>query len=256
MPRPSLSLPVGLLVTLALAVPSTAAAAPTATAAQGSLPKPAMKLSTFADRLERGLTTRGCPGLKTLLKDSLIRLTCPFSNRKLKAAFKGFKVTGVRQYGTGAVLDFTDGEAKKGASYVLALGPGRKWSIMWNPITNKRTTARRGTGPLAGHQNAIGKFLPAVRDGNCDEYFRYAITPLGEKKATSCRLALTPPDGFYLGLQEDLRANPNAQPVLMGGNRTFVFYALQTGATYRTLVSFKTPPAANQPYLVVGTERV
>ena len=248
----------GLVAVLALVLPAPAsAAAPTAAASQAATPAPEPRESvrTFARRLERALTTRNCPGLATINRTSQFRLPCPSrSNRRIRAAFRGFDVRGTGQYGTGGAIDFTDGEAPRGGTYVLALGQNRRWSIILAPLTNRRTTDRRRVPGLAGHRNAVTQFLPAVRDGNCDAYFKYAVTPPNETKAQSCRAAFGR-DGLYTAVQADLRANPNPQVTPLGGNRLFAFFGIQTGAVYRTAATFRTPPAADEPYLVISTER-
>ena len=231
--------------------------APSAAAAQSPAPKPAMKVATFASKLEKALTTPNCPGLKTLQKWGQIRLPCPStSNKKIKAAFKGFRVTGTRTYGTGAVIDFVDAEAPKGGTYILLLSGDREWSIVYAPLTNTRTSRFGTVTGLSGHQNAVNNFLTSVRDGNCDLYFRFTATPRGEKKAQSCAAAFTPPNGFYVGLQADLKANPNTVATPIGGNRRFAFFSVVTGQTYRTAVSMRTGRGANVPFLTVTTERV
>jgi hypothetical protein len=248
MHRLPFTLPAGLLLGLALAAPAPAVA-------QTATPKPAVAAATFAERLERALTRTGCPGLATLNKYGQIRLPCPSrSNRRIKAAFRGFKVRGTRTYGTGAVIDFTSGEAPRGGSYVLLLSAQRRWSIVFAPITNRRTT-RDALGSSAGHQNAANGFTTAVRDGSCDGYFRFAVTPPGQRKTQACSDAFGA-NGLYTGLQADLRANPGVTPALLGGNRTFAFFALRTGSTYRTAATLRTGRGAAEPFLVITTERV
>ena len=259
MPR-LVPLPAGLLLVLALALPAPAAAAgapPTATAAQAETPRPAVPAATFAKRLQRALTRRGCPGLKTINRLGQVQLPCPStSSRRIRRAFKGFKVRGTRTYGSGAVIDFTDREAPKGGTYVLMLSEDRQWSIVFPAITNRRTTRDDGPGDLTGPQNALANFLPAIRDGDCDAYFRFAVTPASETKEQSCARAFSDPPGLYLDLQRDLRATPDATPAPLGGNRTIAFFALRTGATYRTAATIRSSAGSPEPYLVISTERV
>ena len=258
MHRPLLLAAAGLVAVLALVLPAPASAAvPTAAASQAPAPAPEPRESvrTFARRLERALTTRGCPGLTTINRTSQVRLPCPSrSNRTIRRAFEGFDVRGTGQYGTGGVIDFTDREARRGAAYVLALGQNRRWSILFAPLTGRRSTDLRRVPGLAGHQNALAMFLPAVRDANCDDYFRYAVTPPNETKAQSCRAAFGP-DGLWTAVQADLRATPNPQVTPLGGNRLFAFFAVRTGAVYRTAATLRTGRGAAVPYLVVSTER-
>jgi hypothetical protein len=246
------------LLAAALLVPASAAAAESAvaTAAQAGTPRPAVPAATFAKRLQRALTRRGCPGLRSINRLGQVRLPCPSSSsRRIRRAYRGFRVRGTRTYGSGAVIDFTDREAPRGGSYVLLLSEHRRWSIVFPGITGRRTTRDDGPGDLTGARNAIAGFLPAVRDGSCDGFFRLAVTPPGESKERSCATAFGP-NGLYLGLQGDLRATPDAVPSPLGGNRTFQFFALRTGATYRTVATLRSPQGAGEPYLVISTERV
>lgn len=239
-------LPAALLAALLLAAPASAQDAP---------PRPAVPVATFAKQIERALTTRGCPGLTAINRLGQVRLPCPSSSRRLARAFRGFRVRGTRTYGTGAVIDFTDAEAPRGGTYVLALSQRRRWSIVFAPITNRLTSRDRGPGDLTGAQAALAGFLPAVRDGDCDGYFRFAVTGPTETRAQACRTAFGA-DGLYTGLQQDLRATPGATPSPLGGNRTFAFFALRTGTTYRTAITLRTAAGASEPFLVLTTERV
>ena len=248
------------LLLAALVMPAAtpaAAAAPTATAAQAAAPRPAVPVATFAKRLQRALTRRRCPGLKAINRLGQVRLPCPArSSRRIRRAFKGFRVRGTRTYGSGAVIDFTDREAPRGGTYVLMLSKDRRWSIVFPAITNRRTSRDDGPGDLTGPQNALAGFLPAIRDGDCDAYFRFAVTPASESREQACTSAFAEPDGLYLGLQRDLRATPDAAPAPLGGNRDVAFFALRTGATYRTAATIRSPAGSPEPYLVISTERV
>jgi hypothetical protein len=254
-----LILPLLVLAVVLIAGPPAPASAPsaqtpTARAAQAARPSPAVPVSSFARRLQRALTRRGCPGLAAINRAGQIVLPCPSASRRAARAFRGFRVRGTRTYGTGAVIDFTDAEAPRGGTYVLALTRSRRWSIVFAPRTDRRTSRDPGPGDLTGPQAALAGFLPAVRDGDCAGYFRFAVTRPGETPAQACRTAFGE-RGLYTGLQGDLRATPGAQPAPMGGNRTFAFFALRTGATYRTAITMRSPPGATEPFLVLTTER-
>jgi hypothetical protein len=229
-----------LLTAFALTIAVIAAPA----AAQAQTPQPAEPIGAFAKRLERALTKKRCPGLKAINAVGQIALPCPSSSARYRKAFKNFKIRGSRAYGTGGIIDFTDGEAPKGANYVVTLGEGNRWSIVAAPYTRMRLSRETSPGDTAGHEEVLSRFLPAVRDGDCEGYFATAATT--GTKEEECRQALGP-DGSYIGLQADLRAHPESAPELLGGTSVFVFYALRTGSTYRTVVTARPPRRRASP---------
>jgi hypothetical protein len=222
---------------------------PTTPAAQESI-------SAYAQRLQRALTTKGCPGLDTqinLRNESGKFLPCPSasSGAAARRGLSGFRVTGSAAYGTGAVVDYTAGEAPPpgSASYVLARGPSGRWAILEGYLVGKRTV---GTSPLrAGYENVATKWLAAVRDSDCRAFFRWAVTK-SKDATTACRKELP----LYANLRKALQADPGAKPRWLGGNGTLGFFALETSKprpAYRTLIALKSSPGASEPYLVFTT---
>jgi hypothetical protein len=223
--------------------------------AQAATPKPADSPKTFAKRLTRALTTKKCPGLKGINAVSEIQLACPRSSAAAKKEWRKFKVLGTRAYGTGIVVDFKSAGHPKGATFVGALGLDRKWSLISQVDVGRRTSNKKGPSDRASQGAVLDRFLVAVRDGNCDEYFATADT--GQlAKEEACRQAFEAPNGFYLPLQESIRGNPDAKPGYIGGNPVFQFLAYPAGDVYRTAILVKTRAGAPTPWLVLATVRV
>jgi hypothetical protein len=232
-----------LIVGAALLVTTPAQAAPT----------PRQSLGNFAQKLERALTKKRCPGLKRINRYSELQLLCPSSSRTARRATKGFDVLGYKTYGTGGVIDFKDARSPDGASFVLGLGERRNWSIVEEVETGQRTTNRPSPADTSEVSEALGYFMLAVRDGDCTGYWDYSVTgDLDQEEA--CEAAFGVPDGIYIPLQDSLLANPNDVPYHIGGNPVFQFYGYQAGDTYRTAVVQRLSTA--ESWLVLATVRV
>jgi hypothetical protein len=217
-------------------------------------PKPAAPLSNFAQRVATALTNPACPGLQEINANAQFTLPCPAKDRnpRARAAFRNFKITGIATYGTGGVIDFTDAEAPRGATYVTTLGPGRRWIIVAAPIFNRPTAGTRLSGE-AGYRRALDNFLRAVRRNDCNGFYRWLATPPALSKAQACKEGLA----SYAPLRDQLKSHPNAKPFKLGGNTEFVYYGLWTGKQYRTLPVAKTQqPPATVPHLVVTSSRI
>ena len=213
-------------------------------------PKPADSLAELAKRTQTALTTENCPGLDQVnVKDeAAITLGCPTTDDKAAEAYEGFTVKGGAEYGSGAVVDYTDKEAPNGGTLIATLGPSGRWSYLANERTGEPTigTQPENREPMETVLN--DHFIPAVRDRDCDEFFKYAVTRLQDPQA-ACKEEFP----LYQGLTDALKADPDARPVWLGGNKRLGFFALQTDKPkpeYRTLVVSKTGPDANQPFLV------
>jgi hypothetical protein len=225
----------------------------------GPVPKAKEPLSGFEKRLTaaaHAAAAGNCAATTAFGKTSQFNMPCKGPQHK---AFAGFKVTGGATYGAGAVVEYTDAEV---ASKTHVVGfPGV------SPTTSRNTgvyplavsTSGRyvyqpaGSGPVfpgsyigtkptgwAGADAEAVKFLTAVRDNNCDTWFKNVITPNGMAKKTACQLGLIKSYG-------PLRQELIAQPVKLNredGNGVFYFYRLDTGKTTGTLgIARDQPPA-------------
>jgi hypothetical protein len=214
--------------------------------------EPREDIAAYADRLETALTSPDCEGLEKINDPELsgFPLPCPPRKAETKKAFAGFEVLGAASYGTGAVIDFTDGEAPDGAAYVLTLAEDRNWYIDTSPITEQLSVGTE-IESKAGSAEVLDDFLDAIRDQDCEEFFRTSVT-MSQDPQTACEEGLP----LYDEVAAVLEASEGVEPVLLGGNRGFAFYGLTTDEperAYRTAIVVKTAEGANEPYLVDRT---
>jgi hypothetical protein len=219
-------------------------------------PKPRESLAKFAARVQAALTQPKCPGLQQINADAQFILPCPSTARDPRArqAFANFRVTGSREYRTGGVIDFTDAEAPRGGTYVVALGKDRRWVILSAPKFDQAIakTKPRNQGDF---EKALDRFLPAVEKRRCDEFFKYSFTQ-SQNKQVACRQEL---GRAYEPLRRALRASGDAEPFLLGGNREILFFGLLTdkpNEQYRTIPVIRAGQDTTTPYLVLTTSRV
>jgi hypothetical protein len=217
-------------------------------------PKPKEPVSAYAATIQKAMTTPNCVGLNqvNIKGESGFVLPCPATdkNPQAKRAFANFKVTGSEAFGTGGVIDFTDGEAAKGGTYIVAVGVSGRWHIDAAPLLGHRTVG--GKPDRAGFDGPIKPFLTAIRTNDCKAFFDWAITQSQDVKK-ACREELP----LYKNVAAALKAQPDVKPSFLGGNADAAFYSLRTDKpkpTYRTLAVVKTQPPAPKPYLVLGTD--
>jgi hypothetical protein len=217
-------------------------------------PKPKEPVSAYAATVQKAMTTPSCVGLNqvNIKGESGFVLPCPATdkNPKAKRAFANFKVTGSAGYGTGGVIDFTDAEAAKGGTYIVAVGASGRWHINYAPILGRKSV---GTKPdRAGFDRPIKPFLDAIRTSNCKAFFDWSLTQ-SHTAAEACRKELP----GYKNLAAALKAQPDVKPSFLGGNAEAAFYSLRTDKpkpVYRTLTVVKSAPRDPKPYFVLGTD--
>ena len=99
---------------------------------------------------------------------------------------------------------------------------------------------------------AAEEMVAAIRANDCNRFYAAVITPQGLPKDQACRQELTE---AYGPLRQQLERDKEAKPERLDGNDQFMFYALQTGDQYRTLIVGRTQPGAQKPYLGFVTFR-
>ena len=221
-------------------------------ASTAEVAEPKEDISAYADRIATALTSPDCEGLEEINdpEKSGFLLPCPADKAQTRRAFEGFKVLGSASYGSGAVIDYTDGEAPDGATYIATLNEDRDWYIDAGLVTKQLTVGTKIENQ-AGFDKVLDDFLGAVRDGDCEEFFRTSVTS-SQDPETVCKKELP----LYDGLEAALKESEGAEPVLLGGNRSFVFYGLTTDRpekAYRTATVQKTGEGSTEPYLVRQT---
>ena len=184
-------------------------------------------------------------------EEGSVRLVCPADDPEIKKAFAGYETTGSATYGTGAVIDYSSGEASEGGTWELSLGSDGTWVLDAGTITQQKTAGTELARP-EGFQLALDRFLDAVRQGDCDGFFRYSVTTAQDKRA-ACKQELP----LYDNLAKALKADPEAEPAFFGGNSRYAFYGLETAGpnpAYRTVTVLKTAAGSDEPYLVARTK--
>jgi hypothetical protein len=218
----------------------------------GDAPDPREPVSRFASRVQAALTQRGCPKLREINVDAQVVLPCPASDPRARQGFANFRVTGSKEYGTGGVIDFTDAEAPRGGTFIVALGTDRNWVIVGQlPFGTSRAPQRN----RADFEKAVEQFLPAVRNRNCDEFFKYSVTQ-SQTKEQACSQELGRP---YDDLRRALRASDDTEPFYLGGNGHVVFFGLLTdepSEQYRTIPVIRMGAGGTSPYMVLTTARL
>jgi hypothetical protein len=216
-------------------------------------PKPAETIEQFKARLSTAVAAIGqgqCDTVTEFNSKAGFQLPCDAEAKKL---FVGFKVSGAKTYGSGGVVEFQDAETKgKLGVYTVAVGEDGKYQITGpiSPIVEKSTLDEE-PDKAGDMDKAAQAMVDAIRANDCDKFFGAVITPPGMPKDQACKQELTE---AYGPLRDQLTADKDAKPQRLEGNAGFMFYALETGDEYRTLIVARTP-GAPKPYLGFVTFR-
>lgn len=216
-------------------------------------PKPAESIKQFEARLKTAVAAipSQCDAVEQFNAKAGFQLPCDKKSAKL---FADFEVTGSKAYGTGGVVEFRDAEVKQGVgAYTVAIGEDGKYQITGpiSPILTK-TSLRDEPREADKMDEAAEEMVGAIRANDCNRFYEWVITPEGLPKDQACRQELTE---AYGPLRGELSKYKDAKPERLGGNDQFMFYALQTGEQYRTLIVSRTTPGAPKPFLGFVTFR-
>jgi hypothetical protein len=154
---------------------------------------------------------------------------------RAKKLFAGFKVVGAKAYGSGGVVEFQDAETKgRIGVYTVAIGEDGKYQITGpvSPILDK-STLKEEPEKEGEMDEAAQAMVDAIRSNNCDKFVQAVVTPPGLPKEQTCKQELT---DAYGPLRQQLTAHKDAKPQRLDGNAGFMFYALETGDQFRTLI--------------------
>jgi hypothetical protein len=205
------------------------------------------RLSTAVAAIEQG----SCGTVAAFNAKAGFQLPCQSKAKKL---FAGFKVTGAKTYGSGGVVEFQDAETKgKTGVYTVAIGEDGKYQITGpiSPIVEK-STLNEEPDKAEEMDKAAQAMVDAIRANDCDKFVESVVVPPGLDKQRACKQELT---DAYGPLRQQLTADKDAEPKRLDGNASFMFYALQTGDQYRTLIVGRTQQGAAKPYLGFVTFR-
>jgi hypothetical protein len=205
------------------------------------LVKPAESIDGFVNRLRAAMAavqSGRCPEVTRFNANSSFKLFC---DAKARRFYRRFKVVRKAAFGTGGVVDFTDTEAPRGGTYVVALNPARRFSIIFPLLLGRRSVGTRPRN-LRAFDAAVAAYLAAIRSRNCDLYFNYSLTRPGVGKRQDCAEAFNPRSR----IRPELAADRAAKPRRYGGTADFVFYGLSSKPNhYRTLVVVRDPITGN-----------
>lgn len=217
-------------------------------------PKPAESIEQFEARLKTAVAaiqSDQCDAVEQFNSKAGFQLPCDKESKKL---FEGFEITGSKAYGTGGVVEFRDAEVKEGVgAYTVAIGEDGKFQITGpiSPILSKTSLRDEAKDPAA-MDSAAEDMVAAIRANNCDAFYMAVIVPEGMPKAEACKQELTE---AYGPLRMQLTRHKDAKPERIDGNDQFMFYSLQTGDEYRTLIVSRTAIGGKKPFLGFVTFR-
>lgn len=181
---------------------------------------------TFAERMAKLLETtkakRDCPQLEEINQRSLTRFPCPPA-KTFSRSMAQFEVVGAKEYGTGAIVDYTSGAAKDGATIVLFAAPDRNWGISRFGIVTEPSTETSDEKNRAGFREAVNDYLAAVRERDCKAFT--AVTFTGDASREEVCEKIFPTTRTLAKRLED---DPTAKPGYEGGNASYGFFTLET----------------------------
>jgi hypothetical protein len=217
-------------------------------------PKPAENIQAFEARLKTtvaAIQQGRCQVVQQFNLKAGYPLPCEPRAKKL---YEGFKVMGSKTYGSGGVVEFQDSETKgRIGVYTVAVGEDGKYQITGPivPILDKSTLA---TEPQNADEmdDAAEAMVDAIRTNNCDKFIENVVVPPGLQKPQACKQELVE---AYGPLRQQLVADKDAKPERLDGNDWFMFYALESGGQYRTLVVARAAQGSSKPFLGFVTLR-
>ena len=224
---------------------------------QGNAPQPTETIEQFAQRFKDAsdaAVAGQCDVVKDFNRKAAITIFC---GPRARGLYDGFKVTGTQSFGTAGIVDYTDAEAPGGATAVAALDDKGEFRLISSlilstpaPGTPKLEARQVGTKAMdqAVRARIVADFIAAIRQQNCDVYFKLGLTPTRDR-GSECRIEFNP----KTRVQPQLAGDPAAEPEPLGGTQAFGFYGLSTdpGGHYRTIVLVPGPASGNPSYLAL-----
>jgi hypothetical protein len=220
----------------------------------GDAPKPREPLSRFAARLQTALTQPNCPGLEDINRDGQFSISCPGRDAAARPPFAEFRVRGSKAYRTGGVIDYSAADAAGPGTMIVALGKDRRW-VLLGPAALETTAANTRPQNEDRFREALDRFLPAVENRRCDDFFKYAVVRT-QNKEQACAQEL---GRAYEPLRRALKESDDPKPFFLGGNRFIMFdgrFTDEPDEQYRTIVVVRAGEGAPEPFLVLTTARV
>lgn len=163
-----------------------------------------------------------CKRLEPINERATSRLACP-APPALRKSLATFETTGAGSYGTGAVVDYTSGGARDGASVLLAQGTDGRWMLTKFGLVYGKTVGTDDGPSRKAFDHAVATYLRAIRTRDCKLYYQLSII-----QASNPKKACDPGGGYdqTKTVARALRESGNPEPDYLGGNSAFGFYGL------------------------------
>ncbi|HEX2162169.1 MAG TPA: hypothetical protein VHF88_10165 [Thermoleophilaceae bacterium] len=179
-------------------------------------------IERMAKLLETTSAKKDCAQLEEINVRSFTRFPCPPA-KDLRKSMASFEVVDTEDYGTGAVIDYKSGKAEDGAAIVLFVAPDRNWGIGRFGLITEPSIGTSDEESRSGYAEAVDKYLDAVRDRDCAA-FKEVTFHADADQAEICETSFAGTED----LAKRLKADPSAEPIYQGGNRTYGFFTLET----------------------------
>jgi hypothetical protein len=204
-------------------------------------------VTRVAKLLETTRVRRECADIELINDRSVPKFPCP-PEKGLSESMASFKVTSAKEYGTGALVEYTSGVSTDGATIMLLATPDRQWGIGRFGISSD-TTPAEPADIRAGFDKAVTGYLAAIRKRSCKDFIKASL--VGDATAKQvCPTLFARTEGIAKRLKRD----PSARPAYEGGDGTFAFYTLETAkpkAENTTISLVRSGKGAKMDYLVL-----
>jgi hypothetical protein len=204
-------------------------------------------LATLGETLPEARRKRDCEGVEELNRRSPVTIVCP-PYPQARKALVGLELVDSARFGPRAVIDHRAAGAQGDGTSVMFETPDGEWGLSRFGLAFD-TSASSADTDREQRDEAVARYLAAVRERDCEEWIRWASTTSSDVKTVCQRqFRATRPTA------ELLRANPDAAPEYLGGNADLGFYGLRTSAPtpgYRTIAVMSTPESSLRPYEVL-----
>jgi hypothetical protein len=202
----------------------------------GAVPEATETADEFAQRYVDAVTaaTKGdCDPVDEFNEQSTWGIACPVED---KDTFADLEVVDAEEYGTGVLVDLTTKAYPKGYTIVAALNEDGRYYEIKDDVAELAgfEFPQVGSAPedTETREETLADYVTAIREEDCDTWFEIAFTPTSDKEK-ECKFEFGP----KAVAADELNADPDAQPELLGETDGFAFYGLEAGGAYRTLVT-------------------
>jgi hypothetical protein len=210
---------------------------------------PEVFVQRMAKLLQTSRTREDCAQLDEINARSLTRFRCPAS-KAFRRSMARLQVVGSKEYGPGAIVDYTSGDVKDGAAIVLFVASRRKWAVSRFGVITEPSADTGDDESRAGFRTAVDDYLTAVRTRDCKAFAAVAFT--GDTKGRAVCETVFP---ATRELARRLRQDRTARPKYEGGNATYGFFTIETSdpIPVSAIVSVARDTKASPQYVVLDS---